>query len=310
MKFLMTIVVCIGTMACGGSAWADETPSAADIFKRTVEAYRLLQSYSSEGSIESRVESGGMLKISTTDFTMRMKKPDRYLIAWRQEVMPDYRGDGAVWHAGDGAPYFYMGALGAYSKMASHEMALGAATGLSGGAAFTLPSLFLDVVGPGTAPFERLRDPAVVKEEELDGHPCYVVGGASSLSREELYWIGKGDFLIRKYVRSLEPPEGGVEIPETDDEAIKDGIRQLGREVTDEAVAQMRALMENARELTTKMRMKGAFTEVHTHISSPDMPDEEFIFPLPGRAILKDSLFEEMGGLMGPPGTAAGKQEP
>jgi hypothetical protein len=109
---------------------------------------------------------------------------------------------GTVWSDGT-QPYLYMGTLHAYSKMSSDEIAVAGATGVSGGAAMTIPSLFLPVLEK-YALFSRLKDPKLEKTERVGDEDCYVVSGTSAISTKETFWISKS-----KLVLSLLPRAAG-----------------------------------------------------------------------------------------------------
>jgi hypothetical protein len=202
---------------------------------------------------------------------------------------------GAVWNAGAQA-YLYMGVLKAYSKMSNDEIALGGATGISSGAAFTVPSFFLPLFKNRPDPFSRLINPQIEGSEQLDGDDCYVVSSSSAISKKETFWISKANHIIRKYSRSLEAPAGGIKVPQMTDKELDDAIKAMGQEVTDARRQEMRDSMKKAQESVNGVKLSGSSTEVQMKISSPDLKDGDFAFQLPADAKLKDSLFE---GAMG-----------
>jgi hypothetical protein len=227
-----------------------------------------------------------------TSFSIIMKKPNLYLISWTQKnmPMPGMSQSGAVWSDGT-QPYLYMGGMNAYSKMGSDELALGGATGISGGAAFTIPSLFLSVFKEQPAPFSRLKDPQIEMTEKVGKEDCYVISGSSSISKKEAFWVSKKSYLIKKYYRSLEPPEGGLAIPKLTDEQVEEAIKGMGQEVTEESKKNMTEMMERSRTMFKSMKMKGSSTELHANVSSPELNKNDFKFALPEGAVLKESLF-------------------
>ena len=119
-----------------------EEPAADDVLKKVAEKYRTMETYKAEGTIHMDADAAGRKLQLETSFTMLLKKPNLYLISWTQTGI--VRQSGTVWSDGT-QPYLYMGATNAYAKMDSDEMALAGATGISGGAAFTIPSMFLPV---------------------------------------------------------------------------------------------------------------------------------------------------------------------
>jgi hypothetical protein len=233
-----------------------------------------------------------------TSFSILLKKPNLYLVSWNQKnmPMPGISQSGAVWSDGT-QPYVYMGAgMNAYSRMSSDEIALGSATGISGGAAFTVPSLFLSVFKDQPAPFSRLIDPKIEMSEKVGEEECYVIGGSSPISKKEAFWVSKTSYLIKKYYRSLEPPEGGVAIPEMTDEELEEAIKGMGQEVTDESKEKMRKMVEKSKDVLKTALLKGSSTELHVDISTPDATAKDFQFTPPKDSVRKDSLFGNVLG--------------
>ena len=221
------------------SCFADDT-EPSKIFEKVVAAYKSMETYKAEGTIIADIDMGGKMTNTSTEFSIILKKPNLYRISWRMS-MPGMVQSGAVWSDGT-QPYLYMGGVNAYSKMANDSVALGGATGISGGAAFTIPSLFLSVFKEQLAPFSRLTDPKLEKVEPAENEECYVISGSSAISKQETFWISKSRYLITKYSRSLEVPEGGLTLPEITDEQLTETIKEMGQEVTEERKQQMREM--------------------------------------------------------------------
>ena len=290
------IALAITMLMLGTNVFGDDT-SPNEILKKVVATYKDLKTYKAEGTITSDIDTGGMKMKTETSFSILLKKPNFYLISWTQKnmPMPGMVQSGTVWSDGT-QPYLHMGMMNAYSKMTSDEIALISATGISGGAAFTIPSLFLSVFKEQPAPFFRLKEPKIEKTEKVGGEDCYVLSGPSAISKKETFWISKTSYLIRKYYRSLEPPEGGTAIPDMNDEQLEEAIKSMGIEVTEESKKNMKEMMERSRTMLKSGEMKGSSTELHTNVSSPELHRSDFKFALPEGTVLKDSLF---GGMFG-----------
>jgi hypothetical protein len=183
-----------------------------------------------------------------------------------------------------------MGTIKAYSKMASDEIALGGATGISGGIAHTIPSLFLSASGSQPDPLSRIQKTQIERTETFDGDPCYVISGPSTISKRETYWISKKSHLIRKYSRSLEVPDG-AEMPEMSDAELEQAIEGLGEKVNEESKTKMRKMMAGARERIKAMNLKGTSTEIYSSVSSPELDQDDFQYTPPEGTVLKESLF-------------------
>lgn len=272
--------------------------SASTILEKVAATYKTMKTYKAEGTIISDIDTGGMKMNTETSFSILLKKPNLYLILWTQKNMPipGMIQSGAVWSDGT-QPYLYMGMMNTYAKMTSDELALSSATGISGGAAFTIPSLFLSLFKAQSGPFYGLKDTKIEKTEKVGEEDCYVISGATMASKKETLWISKSRHLILKHFRSFEPPEGGMTIPEMTDKDLEETIKGLGQSVTEESKKRMRAMMEGSIEMVKTMKIKGSSMEVHENISSPELDKNDFKFALPQGAILKESLFEGMFSL-------------
>jgi len=281
--FAFAILMMLGAYGCA----EDNTPD--EIFEKVKAAYNSMDTYKAEGTITSNVDTGEMEMNIETSFSIILKKPNLYLISWTQENMPGISRTGAVWSDGT-QPYLYMGGANAYSRMGSDEIALAAATGISNGAAHTIPSLFLSVYKEQHAPFSRLIDPQIEMTEKVGEEECYVISGSSFVSKKEAFWISKKSYLIKKYYRSLEPPEGGRQMPEMTDEQLEEAIKGMGQEVTDESRKNMREMMERSGKMMKTMKLRGSSMELHAKVSSPELNKNDFKFALPEGAVLKESL--------------------
>lgn len=299
MTGLRCSVVTICLLVMGAAANGEEL-SPREIFDKVRDVYANLETYYAEGVITSNIDTDAMKIEMNTSFSILLKKPNQYLVSWTQKGMPipGMEQSGAVWSDGT-QPYLYMGIMKAYSKMENDEMALASATGISGGVAHTIPSMFLSVFTESNDPFSRLADPVVGKTELIGDEDCYVLSGASAFSKKESYWISKNSFLIQKYNRSLEIPEGGMEIPEMTDEQLDEAILALGEEVSEETRRSVKEMMKKSTSLVASMKLKGLSSESHTNISSPNVGANDFEFDVPDGTVLKDSLFGDVLGAFG-----------
>jgi hypothetical protein len=269
-----------------------QTTQPSAIFDQGVAQYQSMPVYCAEGTITCDLDTGSVKTTEQTTFSIKMKKPNQYLITWNQTnaIMPAFVQAGAVWNAGS-QPYLYMSAMKAYFKMTGDEMALGSATGISSGAAYTIPSLFLPAFKTQPACFSRLLNPQIESSEQIDDDDCYVISSSSTISKKETFWISKSTHLIRKYSRSLEPPAGGMKLPQMTDQQLDDAIKASGQPATDATRQQMRNAMNQAQQTMQNANLKGLSTERQLKVSSPDLKESDFVFKLPPDATLKDSLF-------------------
>ena len=280
----------VAVVFAAGQTGAEELEPAA-ILKKVAEAYDALDTYSSEGTAQIEMDVGTKMKTETT-FSIKLKKPNLYLITWKTSTtgMPVMDQAGAVWSDGT-QPYLYMGIMNAYSKIKGDMTALGGATGISSGAAATIPFIFLSIDKDQPKPFSQLVEPKREKDEAVDGDDCYVISASSPTSKSETLWIQKDSHLIKKYVRSLEPPSGKLEMPEMTDEQLDEALKGMGQEATKENKESFRAMMRNTQQMMKTMNLKGQSVELHTKIESPKLTAEDFSFTPPAGTVLKDSLF-------------------
>lgn len=297
MNEIKTLSIVISFFAIGANAFGQD-PSATDVIKKVKAAYHALETYRAQGTIDVDISVGGTSTQMETTFAILLKKPNQYLISWTQSngATPGMEQSGAVWSNGM-QPYLYMEIMKAYSKIEGDMMALSAATGISGGAAHTVPSIFLGVFPGQPDPFSRLTNPTLEKTEKVGDVDCYVISGASVISKKETFWISKTSHLIQQYRRSFEPPVGGMRFPNTSEMSeseIEEAIEALGQEVTEESKKKMKQLMEAARSTLKDSDLKGYSEERHFTISSPDLKASDFDYLVPVGVILKESLFSQM----------------
>lgn len=286
-----------------------DAPSPAKILEDTAAAYQALDTYKSEGTIVSNIEMNGKKTTRETTFSILLKKPNLYLITWNMTVpvVPVADAGGAVWSDGT-QPYLYMGVAKSFYKMKGDNIALGAATGISGGAASTIPSLFLAAFKDQPSPATRLKDAKSEPDEKVGDEDCYVVSGATDVSKKETYWITKSKHLVVKFARSLEVPEKDKAMPELTDAQIEDTIKAVGQEVTEEKKQGMRDMMKKATETVKTLNLKGLSTETHTQTSSPELGPKDFQYTVPEGVALKEFPFgagQDAGGAK-PPAPAGG----
>lgn len=275
----------------GAAQGADPLPG--EILRRAAAAYQAMQTYQSEGTVVTDIDTGEAKVTTELVFSMLLKKPNLYRISWNEKVAdpfgpPGGSRTGAVWSDGT-QPYLYLGLMNAYSKMKSDALALGGATGISSGAANTIPSLLLLAFKDQPSLFSRIKNPTLEKSERVGDEECYVLSGPSSYSRKETLWISKATCLVRKYERTLEPPEGGIQPAELSDAEVEQSIRDAGQEVTEERKSRLREMLKRR---PGAEKIMGSLRELHTRICSPDLSAEDFRFSLPEGTVLRDRLID------------------
>lgn len=193
-KFCLNFIAMVSSLGLIAVAHADDQPAAlsvADIIRQSQAKYAALTSYSDEGST---VATLGATTASSYTFTIALARTNLYQVVWRQADQ-FYLPKGVVWSAGDG-DFLWMGKNFKPQKYADKETALAGATGISGGAAASIPGTFFRLnwgnqLGGALAGGQRKAD------EKIGDVDCYVLTHSSS-GRTNFLWIGKQDLLIHQ----------------------------------------------------------------------------------------------------------------
>jgi len=254
-----------GTMAISQTMSSDKL-SAQKIFQKTEDTYAALSSYSDSGVI---VENVGNRTFKTT-FNLRLQRPNLYRVDWSQAVTPTFSNTGVVWSAGNG-DFVQLVKQAKPEKSQNMEMALAAATGVSGTASSIIPGIFfklkLDkILNPTDTTLQKQGD------ENVNSVDCYVVSSTADQGKAvkkttTTLWIGKQDFLIHQSKIIIE----GVQITpsQISDAAIKQMLENQNKPITPEAIAATRKTMETG--MKTAQTMIGSapviFTQTHENIS-------------------------------------------
>jgi RNA polymerase sigma factor (sigma-70 family) len=165
--------------------------SAQEIVIRSQEAYAAFSSYSDEGNTVATV---GTSDVAPHTFTIRLARPNLYRIEWAQDS-GFFAQTGVVWSAGNGN-FTTMTALNGPRTNSSMEMGLSGATGVSGGAAGSIPGTFFGMKW-GNQLGAAMQSATLKPEEKIGDIDCYVLSQSKN-GRARTLWIGKQDLLIRK----------------------------------------------------------------------------------------------------------------
>jgi hypothetical protein len=225
-------------------------PQAREIIQKTVANYQGMASYSSEGKIEDVMMMGETTHTFTKTISIKLERPGRYKVTWQGKGVGSQQETGAVWNAGDGAKMSIMGVE--YQKYSDDKMALSAATGVSGGAARTIPALFLNI---GMDPFEQIKNLKVAGSETVEGQECYILSGESLLSTKARFWITKDKYLI---VRNSYTMDKKPQLPNFSDDQMNESIKAMGLEVNPENKAKVKQMMEMAASAMKTAKLDGS----------------------------------------------------
>ena len=203
-KLNSVLVIAAGILFAGGRPAvvlagddAGRQLAPGEILKRAQAKYASLDSYSDEGKTVASV-SGTTI---TTTFTIKMARPNLYRIEWVQSSSPSFSATktstNAVWSAGQG-DFLEMGF--GVQKQSSLEMALAGATGISGGAAATIPGTFFKM-NWGNQFGGLMMGEKQQADEKVGDEDCYVFTSNANGQTRTL-WVGKRDYLMHQ-VRSV-----------------------------------------------------------------------------------------------------------
>jgi outer membrane lipoprotein-sorting protein len=249
-----------------------------EIARKSQAAYAALSSYSDEGKIVEEI--GG--QTLTTTFSIRLQRPNFYRVEWIQATT-FFTNGGVVWSAGNGN--FLMVKHGQYSAKPQPyqdmQTALGAATGISGQASATIPSVFFNQNGgnalkinPAKSKLQRLKD------EKIGDVDCYVLsifidpinlpnagnlienGGKIGKTTRTL-WVGKQDYLIHQYQTIVDSLH--LNTPQMSDAELKMVLDKPNHPATPEAIAAKRTQFETAYKKVLSMMASGKIVSTQTH---------------------------------------------
>ena len=180
-----------------------------EIVAKSEAAYAALTSYRDDGTTQSTI---GTTTVPPSTFTIALARPGLYRITWDQD-MGFFHQTGSAWSAGDG-DYLKMGG-GPSAKNADREGALGGATGISGGAAASVPGTFFKM-NWGNQLGRPMKSAERKSDEKIGDVDCYVLSQTTA-GRTKILWIGKSDFLIHQ----VENDTSSVELQKTIDAQAK-----------------------------------------------------------------------------------------
>ncbi len=154
------------------------------------------------------------------------------------------------------------------------------ATGISGGAAHTLPSLFFRDEGSGL--HITLANATLLPEETVDEKLCHVITGDNSQGKVTL-WITQKDLLL-KQTRKAHAANSNTENASTpeqvDLETMRKLLKTMGQDSTPEAVSKMTKQMDTLKQQAATMQI--TVTETFDRITTNElMIIEDFEVTIP-----------------------------
>lgn len=177
-------------------------PSPQEIIRTMAARYGALKSYQDSGVVEVQRTDAPPRRETDNFFKTHFTRPQKLRFEWF-DYSSSFPERSIVWS--DGQKTFTRPSYEP-DKIETEEdlsMGLAGATGVSRGAAHTVPVLLLpeEVVGFSLVELARL---SLKGQERFEGEDCYVVEGYHPNGEAWTLWISKRDFLLRK-VRTPDP---------------------------------------------------------------------------------------------------------
>ena len=223
------------------SVGAETRPSVADFLGQVQATYDKMQSYSSVGDVISDISTPNLGQIdSHHTFSMKLARPNLYRVEWELHA-PYIDSSGAVWSAGDGNFVVAPGLAGP-TRPKDMSTALSMATGLSGGAAATIPAIFF---GLSFNALKAGNDAAFKPDSDIEGDACYVIAEKTGTVGVTM-WISKKSKLLRQIREDF---NGSTKMPEMTDEEARKVLESMGWATTAEAIKDTKAQMTSMRSM-------------------------------------------------------------
>jgi outer membrane lipoprotein-sorting protein len=283
--------------------------SAEKIIEKIQATYHELDNFSCDGSIKTtRYVNNYPLNTWVTEFTIKLKKPNLYLITWikkdteRKEVMTE----GAVWNDGT-QPYLYQKDFGAYFSFSSDEIALSSATGISGRVAVSIPSLFFKSLFNKNNWLTSFKNLEAIDSKKKNIILRGININSESIDKFELQIVPESNLLIKTFSSSTseENPEKRIEhlkalkeklqkysgvfenmykdpnSPDTsnDNDTILDSI--------DERIARESQLPQTSKAVRYEIE------EIFSNLNTQEIQKEEFQFHVPKGVEFKGNELEQ-----------------
>lgn len=184
---------------------------ADGLIDRVVEKYRNATSYRDHGTVIQFEENGEDEEYRKT-FKTAFVRPDRFRFEWSEPWPMSGRVRRVVWSDGKETRTWWEIPLGRDldEKDADLDMAIAGATGVSSGAANTIPSILMygTVRGRTLKDLERSR---VEREVVLDGRPAWVITGIFADHYLMRVYVDKKELVILQIDESRKEDHGTLD---------------------------------------------------------------------------------------------------
>jgi outer membrane lipoprotein-sorting protein len=180
--------------ASGQVRTSSRKPDPKAIIARMTQRYGTVSSYEDIGVVVNTTERDSGGSIEKKPFKIFFTRPNLFRFEWI-DYFPWKEGRlYMIWSNGKGA--FSYSQPDEYEQEESLEMAIAGATGISSGAAYTIPTMLTDDASGFT--FSDLEKLTLVNEEIFEGELCYHLRGFDRSKELHDLWISKKNYLLRK----------------------------------------------------------------------------------------------------------------
>ena len=185
----------------------DQNPdhlTAKDIIKHMKDAYAASDTYKDEGIVRSVFIDANGSRTVRKEFKTAFVRPDRFRFEFLEKKTTLWGNDShyIVYRNGRDIQVSWNIGQEMVSKIKTLGEALAAGTGISSGAARTVPTMLM----PKESRFRNAivyYTPQRIDDESFEGVDCYVISDPDDY-RNLTLWVGKKDFLLRKIYREQE----------------------------------------------------------------------------------------------------------
>jgi outer membrane lipoprotein-sorting protein len=193
----LALVVAILAFGLPVLAQAPRKTDAKRILNNMARVYSRFESYQDEGILVTTNDEPTGGTIEKMPFKTFFKRPDLFRFEWIDYGITRLGRTKLIWFNGKEA--FTYWEPDRYEKEESLSLAIAGATGISSGTVNTVSELFLPDEA-GRSMLKRLEKVSLTGEEVFEGVRCHRIKATDGGDPVEL-WVGKNDFLLRKFRR-------------------------------------------------------------------------------------------------------------
>jgi hypothetical protein len=165
------------------------------ILEKMNEVYSNAKSYQDTGVTQSIDDFGDRKRTSEKPFSIAFKRPSSIKVEWMNMIRGDKKVHAVVWSDGNLTQTFWED----YNQLRNDKSltsGLAGASGVSWGAALTIPSMLMqDLELPRLSELTNLK---LLLGEVFEGVEYYVISGKFPMGSEITVWVGEHDYLLRQ----------------------------------------------------------------------------------------------------------------